>query len=159
MAQHTRPYRYPSAPPLTQRTRVETSPRLTFDWREVRNWFLPALLLVVVGGLYLLQSSFATTSELEIARLAKERDAALRRNIQLSVEIAELDKPARIHERALALGLVDTNKSIKLIVPATAVEPAVVTANPLGNPLMSDELSPWQQFLNEFARWMNQSTQ
>lgn len=163
LQQRTR--KYYSAPPLAQRPRVEPLPSPIFDWREARNWFAPLLLLVAAVSLYLLQSSFATTSELELARLAKERDAILHRNIQLAAEIAELERPSRIRERAYALGLVDTGKSIRLNVSVNAAEPNTTVPNapapdrpslpraPLG------QGAPWQQLLNEFARWMSQAAE
>ncbi len=145
---------YFSSPSLAQHPRVELLPSPSFDWHAARHWFVPMLVLAAMVVLYLLQSSFATTSELEIARLTKERDAITHRNIQLAAEIADLEKPTRIRERAHALGLVDTSKSIKLNVPVGVPELDM----DLPSATFVDTPSPWQQFLNEFARWLSQST-
>ncbi len=143
---------YFSSSPLTQRPRLELAPPAS-DWHEVRRWFWPLAFLLLVVSLYLLQSSFATTSELQIARLIKERDALVRHNIQLAAEIAELEKPSRIRERAYQLGLVDTGKFIKLNVQTYSHEPISVPSE--GG--ATDNPSPWQQWLNEFDRWMKQA--
>lgn len=111
------------------------------------------MLFLSAIALYLLQASFATTSELEIAHLIYERDAIVRHNVQLAADIAELEKPARIRERAYALGLVDTTNSIKLNVRARA--PDSETDPP--HSTSADPPSLWQQWLNAFARWMSQS--
>ncbi len=149
-SQTSRRIRYNAAPPLVQRPRIEPLPVPTIDWDNVRKWLPPTLLLVSVIVLYLVQSSFATTSQLEIARLMKERDTLMRQNLQLQAEIAESEKPSRIRERAYALGFVDTSRSIRLSVPATT-EPLVPTTSVAA----SDPFVAWQRTLFEFARWLS----
>jgi hypothetical protein len=142
---------------LTPRVRLEWLPPATFDWREARNWFWPLALLVGVIALYLMQSSFATTSELEIGRLLKERDAIMRRHAQLTVEIAEFEKPARIRARALALGLVDASKNVKLDLPATTPDHTLAALFVVSN-AVSDSATLWQPWVDEFARWTQRAT-
>ena len=150
MAQRAR--RYLSSQILIGRQRVIPVPATTLNWSEIRQWVVPLVFLVAAVVLYLLESSFATTSELEIARLASERDAIQHRNIQLAAEIAELEKPSRIRERAHALGFVDVAKSIRLLVPPSAPDPDVLTLDSAE----PNNLSPAQQWLNDLITWLTQ---
>ena len=138
---------YYAAPVLEQRPRAEVLATPPIDWERVRKWLLPAVLLVAVVALYLVQSSFATTSELESARLMREHDLLVRQNLQLAADIAELEKPSRIRERALALGFVDANKSIRMTVPLTT-EPET-DAGSTSNP---DLGATWQRLIVDVAR-------
>ena len=82
MTQNTR--RYSASSVSAQRPRVEPLPAPAINWREIRRWVLPLFLLIAAVALYLLQSSYATTSELDIARMAAERDVIQHRNAQLA---------------------------------------------------------------------------
>lgn len=152
MTQPTRQYQ--SAPPLAQRGRAESLPSPTLNWQAVRQWAAPLALLVVVIGLYVLQSLFATTSELEIARLAKDRDTIMHRNTQLAAEIAELERPSRIRERALFLGLVDINKTIRLPVTVGAAD-----MDDTWSTAVVVEIPWWQRLLTDIARRVTDVTQ
>src|ERR1700737_921811 len=126
MTQRTR--RYLTSSTVAQQPRVQTLRGPVINWRAVRQYVMPLTLLGAAVVLYLIQSSFATTSELDIASLAKQREVILHHNAQLSAEIAELEKPVRIRERAYALGLVEMVTSVKLAVPAFAPDPDVSRA-------------------------------
>jgi hypothetical protein len=153
MTQQTRHIGYYSAPLLEQRPPLETPAAPPLDWVRVRKWLPPAIMLILVVGLYLLQSSFSTTSELEIARLMKEHDTLMRQNLQLSADIAELEKPSRIRERAQALGFVDTSKSVRLPVPVTKEPDGSGKTAPNADPF-----GPWQRLLYELARRLSPSS-
>src|SRR5437762_5185525 len=101
-----RSQRYLSSTTIAQQPRVETLRGPVINWRLVRQYVLPICLLLAAVVLYLMQSTFATTSELDIAALAKQRETILHHNAQVSAEIAALENPARIRDRAYALGLV-----------------------------------------------------
>jgi hypothetical protein len=142
--------------------RLEWLPAPTFEWRTARHWFWPLTLLVGVSVLYLMQSSFATTSELEITRLLKERDAIARRNAQLTAEIAQLEKPSRIRERAFTLGLADMSKStlIRLDVPNSVPDASLAAplSLPYGAQRATHTMTLWQPYVDEFVRWTKQAT-
>ena len=84
---------YYAAPVLEQRPRAEVLATPPINWERVRKWLLPAVLLVAVVALYLLQSSFATTSELE-----RNRREIVRRQRELSYAAIESH---RSEQRAL----------------------------------------------------------
>jgi hypothetical protein len=111
---------------------------------------MPLTLLGTAVVLYLMQSSFATTSELEIASLARQREVILHHNAQLSAEIAELEKPARVRERAYALGMVEMVSSVKLAVPAAAPEPYDAPAAAANG----EEETYWQHLAGDVATWL-----
>ncbi len=148
MSQHNR--RYSSSPTIARQPRAEPLPAPVVDWREIRRWILPLTLLIAAVVLYLLQSSFATTSELDIASMASERDIIQRQNSQLLADIADLEKPSYIRERAAALGMVDVGTSMDLAVgptpqiPDAEAPPALDSASP----------SLWDRILSEVARWI-----
>lgn len=153
MTQQSRRMHYYAAPLLEQRSPAEVLVAPPIDWAAVRKWVLPGLLLVSVIALYLVQSSFATTSELEIARLMKERDALAHQNLQLSADIAELENPSHIRERALALGFIDPGKSVRLPVPATKE----LDTGPQTTPGV-DPFASWQRMLYDLARRVSPSS-
>lgn len=142
--------RYTASAAIARQGRADSLPAPVIDWREVRRWILPLSLLVAAVVLYLLQSSFATTSELDIARMGSERDVIQRQNSQLLADIAQLEKPTYIRERAAALGLVDVSKSVKV-----AVQP-IPQVQDISTPVLSDSAppSPWERFISELARWL-----
>ena len=142
-----------ASPWIAQRAQMRLLPQ-TFDWREARHWFWPMTLLTVVILLYLAQSSFATTSELEMQRLIKARDTVLRQNARLAAEIADAERPGRMRERAWALGLVEASRSIMLPVALPAIERA-----PLSPSVMVSDATGWAVWADEFARWMRQAHQ
>lgn len=150
MTQYTREYQAASA--LAQRARREPLPVPMLDWQTVRQWLGPLALLVIVIGLYVLQSLFTTTSELEIGRLAKARDTLLHHNTQLAADIAELEKPSRVRERARALGLVDISKSIRLPVTASLADADDTLPDAAAE-------SWWQQLFTDIARRLTDATQ
>ncbi|MBI3732272.1 MAG: hypothetical protein HY259_02290 [Chloroflexi bacterium] len=124
-----------------------------FDWQRVRRWLWLVLAIALAGGFYLLQSSFAATTSVEIAKLENERDKLIRQNLQLTSDIADLAKPARVRDRAYAMGLIDTVKSIKLTVPASAMIPD--TAASQNDP--AEPPTVWDQIQAEFTRWIAQT--
>jgi hypothetical protein len=150
MTQNTRHYSASSI--SVQQPRVEPLPAPAINWREFRRWFLPLSALIVAAALYLVQSSYTTTSELDIARMAAERDTVQHRNVQLSAEIADLEKPSRIRDRAAALGMVDVNKTVRVTVQQS---PAVSAGAPNGAPVPApggdDAPSLWQRLIGEIA--------
>jgi hypothetical protein len=147
MTQRSR--RYQASPTIARQPRVEPLRGPVINWRAVRQYIMPLTLLGVAVVLYLMQSSFATTSELDIASLAKQREVILHHNAQLSAEIAELEKPARIRERAFALGLVDMTTSVRLAVPQVAPDPDV----PTGGIVNSDDETFWQHLAGDVVNW------
>ena len=145
MTQNSR--RYAASSLATQQPHVEPLPAPAVNWREIRRWVLPVSTLVAAVALYLLQSSYATTTELDIARMAAERDTIQHHNAQLSAEIADLEKPSRIHDRAAALGMVDVSKTVRVNVPPAADVPDVAAPTPTG----AVAPSLWQQLVDQIA--------
>jgi len=148
MTQRTQ--RYLTSTSITQQPRVETLRGPVINWRAVRQYFMPVTLLGAAVVLYLMQSSFATTSELDIASLAKQRETILHHNAQLSAEIAQLEQPVRIRDRALAMGLVDTASVVKLPVAAAAPD----AQDPPAGATSPDEETFWQHLAGDVARWL-----
>ena len=147
MTQRTQ--RYLTSTTITHQPRVEPLRGPVINWRAVRQYTMPISLLGAAVVLYLMQSSFATTSELDIAGLAKQRESILHHNAQVSAEIAQLENPVRIRERAYAMGLVDTAAAVKLPVPAVARE----TQDPLAGTVSADEDTFWQHLAGDVVRW------
>ncbi len=145
-----RTHRYLTSTSITQQPRVEPLRGPVINWRAVRHYFMPVTLLGAAVVLYLMQSSFATTSELDIASLAKQRETIVHHNAQLSAEIAELEKPARIRERAYVLGLVDTPTVVKLPVPAGARD----AEDPPTGAAGVDDQTFWQHLAGDVAQWL-----
>ena len=145
-----RTHRYLTSTSITQQPRVEPLRGPVINWRAVRQYVMPVTLLGAAVVLYLMQSSFATTSELDIASLAKQRETILHHNAQLSAEIAELEKPVRIRERAYAMGLVDTPSVVKLPVPAAARD----TEDLPTGASSADEQTFWQHLAGDVTRWL-----
>ncbi len=151
MAQYTR--RYLSSHILTERPRIVSNIDVAPNWRVLSRWALSVGFLLTAVVLSLLESSISTTSELEIARLARERDLIQNQNLQLAAEIADFEKPTRIRERAFALGFVDITKSVKLIVPAAAPDPAPAPADRLAR----DERAPAALWFYDLMHWVTQA--
>lgn len=122
--------RYLSAQVLTERPRVVSLSESSLNWRELRRWGLSLGFLLIAVAASLVESSVATTSELQIAQLAKERDLVRNQNLQLAGEIAEYDKPQYIRSRAFALGLVEIGKTIALPVPEALPDALLVLPAP-----------------------------
>ena len=153
MTQNTR--RYSASSISAQQPRVEPLPAPAINWREIRRWFVPLSALVAAAALYLLQSSYATTSELDIARMAAERDSIQHHNAQLSAEIADFEKPSRIRDRAVALGMVDISKTVRVTIQQAPAVPEVASPTPAGD----DAPSLWQRLINEIALRMAETGQ
>ena len=145
-----RTHRYLTSTSITQQPRVELLRGPVINWWVVRHYFLPVTLLGAAVVLYLMQSSFATTSELDIASLAKQRETILHHNAQLSADIAELEKPVRIRDRAYAMGLVDTPTVVKLPVASAARD----AEDPSPGAASVDEQTFWQHLAGDAARWL-----
>ena len=151
MAQYTR--RYLSSHILSERPRVVSNIEVAPNWRVLSRWAISIGFLLIAVILSLLESSVSTTSELEIARLARERDLIQNQNLQLAAEIADFEKPLRIRERAYALGFVDISKSVKLIVPVAAADPAPAAADRTKR----DDRAPAERWFNDLMHWVTQA--
>ena len=133
-----------------QQPRVEPLHGPVINWRVVRQYLLPIALLTAAVVLYLMQSTFATTSELDIASLAKQRETILHHNAQVAAEIAALENPVRIHDRAYALGLVDTTSVVRLPVARTAPDARAAAAGAANG----DDETFWQHLAGSVAQWL-----
>ena len=147
MTQRTQ--RYLSSNTIAQQPRIETLHGPVINWRAVRQYLLPITLLTAAVVLYLMQSTFATTSELDIAALAKQRETILHHNAQVSAEIAALENPLRIHDRAYALGLVDTTSVVRL-----PVQPSAPDARAAAAGANSEDETFWQHLAGNLAQWL-----
>ena len=141
--------RYPATSMAVPQAQLEQLHPNAVSWRSIRHWVLPLAVLVTAVVLYLLQSSFATTSELEIARMAGERNVIAHHNTQLAAEVAALENPARIRERALALGLVEVSHSIRLTIQPAAEAPQAPAPSAAGG----ENTTTWQSLFNILMRW------
>ena len=148
MTQRTQ--RYLSSNTIAQQPRIETLHGPVINWRAVRRYLLPITLLTAAVVLYLMQSTFATTSELDIAALAKQRETILHHNAQVSAEIAALENPGRIHDRAYALGLVDTTSVVRLPVQPSAPDAQAAAAGAAS----SEDETFWQHLAGNLAQWL-----
>lgn len=151
MAQYTR--RYLSSHILTERPQIVSNIDVAPNWRVLSRWALSIGFLLMAVTLSLLESSISTTSELEIARLARERDLIQNQNLQLAAEIADFEKPSRIRERAYALGFVDITKSVKLLVPPAAADALALPAAQL----LRDDRSPAERWFGGLMHWVTQA--
>jgi len=148
MTQRTQ--RYLSSNTIAQQPHVEPLHGPVINWRVVRQYLLPITLLTAAVVLYLMQSTFATTSELDIAALAKQRETILHHNAQVAAEIAALENPVRIHDRAYALGLVDTTSAIRLPVAQSAPDAQAAAASAAN----AEDETFWQHLAGNVAQWL-----
>ncbi|MBI5878962.1 MAG: hypothetical protein HZB53_15030 [Chloroflexi bacterium] len=116
--------RYLSSHILTERPRVISAAEFRPNWRNWTRWALTIAFLAIAVMLTVLESSVSTETSQQIDILRQKIDQAQSANLQLTVDIAEMEKPARIRDRAYALGFTELSKSIKLAVPAVAADPA-----------------------------------
>lgn len=109
------------------------------------------ILASLIGWFYLTQASEATTTALQLQRLASEREHLRRESAEIRYQIAELENLSRIRERALLLGLGPPQNVEYLYIQESEISSAPVKENDLsfskGDDLRGGVLSSLQVLL------------
>ena len=145
--------RYLSSHILSERPRVVSVAEFRPNWRNWTRWALTFAFLAVAVTLTVLESSVSTETSQQIDDFKQKLDQAQSMNLQLTVDIAEMEKPSRIRDRAYALGFTEISKSIKLAVPPAAADPAPESAS---QP-MRDERSLGRQLFDNLVQRLKTS--
>lgn len=109
---------------------------------------------IIIGALYLNQSSTTSTLGRQLEELIAIRDSLQRQNEQLRAEIANLQRVGRLLQRAEELGFIPaTEADIQYIVvdgynPDRQRDQAVITPQP--------ESQPLPQYDESFSGWVQQ---
>ena len=113
-------------------TRFSFSNPIPISLGNLRLWLLLTAILLLVGVVYLGQSSQAALTGRRIQDKQERLDRVNREIVQLRMDIATLSAPDRIDARARALGLHPPrpDQSKYLVVSNYPVEPAVAAALP-----------------------------
>ncbi|HEX3051074.1 MAG TPA: hypothetical protein VHP83_10505 [Aggregatilineaceae bacterium] len=141
-----------------------------YPWRNQTQWAATLTLVVIVGiiigALYLIQSTTTTTTARVLEQMTDQRDRLVRENERLNAEIAEMQSLPRMQTRAAELGFRPANPDediMYVIVEGYRYDRPPSTSTPTPPPTQTiaaydDTFSGWMQmqwdsFKEQLSEW------